>query len=79
MHDGSGPISALVRLAAGVLGLGFGGFGVIAAAAVAGTVGGSTSTINMVPVVSLLAIIAIGFATVFIRAAIKGHSPPWPD
>jgi hypothetical protein len=70
--DGSGPLKTRSRVAAGVLGvfLSLGGTFMI----IGGIVG-----FPRVWMALLLGLFALGLGLVFIRAAVRGWSPGWPD
>jgi len=70
--DGSGPLKTPSRIAAAVLGIGL-------------TLGGALMTIGGIVGLPRIwmalvgGIFTLGLGVVFIRAAVKGWSPGWPD
>ena len=70
--DGSGPLKAPSRIAAAVLGIGL-------------TLGGALMIIGGIVGLPRIwmalfsGIFSLGLGVVFIRAAVKGWSPAWPD
>jgi len=70
MHNGAGPIKTPVRVAAGILGLYMGAGGILLAL-------GALSAHVWLAV--LAALMGLWLAFLFVRAAITGSSPAWPD
>jgi drug/metabolite transporter (DMT)-like permease len=77
-HD-SEPIALPTRSAAGVLGTAYGLFGILCVATAIAGINDPTVSFTSTLLVSLLALAVIAFAAVFIRAAIRGRSPTWPN
>ena len=70
MNDGSGPIRMPVRVAAGVLGIYMGAGGLLLAFGVLSA---------HVWQAGLAALTGLWIAYLFVRAAITGQSPGWPE
>jgi len=70
--DGSGPLKAPARIAAAVLGL---------ALSVGGTlmIIGGLLGLPRIWMALLGGLFTLGLGVVFVRAAVKGWSPAWPD
>jgi len=70
MNDGSGPLSKPVRILAALLGAYMGAGGLLLAF-------GGLASHTWLAVIS--SAVGLGLAALFVRAAITGWSPAWPD